>query len=215
MPLSNTCNTMQDSWVRSTSPSKRQKKALPPPPPKSAPPPITLEVRKRSPQDRLGVRFLADGGSGGGAIIDSVEPYGPAWRAKLRPGDTLMCVISGGKEVATDTGYRAAEVLRPLSGVFGVRVRRPRMSKPDAAAVRLQAASVGYQVRLGFGDAKRASLLIQTYFRRFSAMLLSEERHLALRYIQCIGREHIERQRRRTGSRRPSIRAPAQLLELE
>ena len=174
-------------------------------------------TRSRTPLVASGSRWLESRprGSGGGAIIDSVEPYGPAWRAKLRPGDTLMCVISGGKEVATDTGYRAAEVLRPLSGVFGVRVRRPRMSKPDAAAVRLQAASVGYQVRLGFGDAKRASLLIQTYFRRFSAMLLSEERHLALRYIQCIGREHIERQRRRTGSRRPSIRAPARLLELE
>ena len=89
------------------------------------------------------------------------------------------------------------------------------MSRADAAAIRLQAASVGYQVRLGFGDAKRASLLIQTCFRRYAAQLLMEEHQLALRYIQCIAREQIERQRRRSGARRPSIRAPPQLLELE
>jgi len=220
LPLSSraTCATMHNTWPNTwpqrPSPSKRQKLPLPPkapalPPPPKAPPPLYIELRKYSTRERLGVRFLAEGDKGG-AVIESVEPYGLAWRAKLRPGDVVTTIVHGDKEMQTGSGHRAAEVLRPLQGVIGLRMLRERMSRADVAACRLQAAFIGHQVRLGFDDARRASLKIQTHFRRWEAQLYVHECLLAVRYIQDLARDYLEH-RRATGGARSSIRAPATL----
>ena len=210
---------MQNTYQRSTSPTKKQRlreppsfgARAPPPPPPMRTPILTLELRKSSSKNRLGVRFLADS-TGGGAVVESIEPYGLAWRSKLRPGDVLVSVSNASVDYDTPCGYRAAEVLRPLSGIITAKVMRKRVGKAEAAALRIQAAAVGHAVRLGYGDARCAALCIQTHFRRWSACFRVCEAMLAIRHIQEQARVLIARQRSARRSRKPSdgsIRAPA------
>merc|ERR1712216_434515 len=133
LPLSTTCSNVQHTWLQRPTSPKRQKKepppppkAAPPPPPK-APPPLHIKLKKTSVSERLGVRFLAEQAGSAGAVVDSVEPYGPAWRAKLRAGDTVTHISASGRETEIDSGFRAAEVLRVLQGSFVLRVRRDRI----------------------------------------------------------------------------------------
>ena len=203
---------MQKTYQRSISPSKKQKL---PPPPTAKPRTLTIELHKKSSKQRLGVRFHADSNQVG-AVIESVDAYGPAWLAKLRPGDVLLSIVNNGLDYATPSGYRAAEVLRPLSGSITARVVRKRVGVAEAAALRIQAAAVGHAVRLGYCDAKCAALCIQTHFRRWLAVECVLEALLALRHIQGEARELIHRQRQRRSSPQPSrssIRRPACLDE--
>jgi len=180
---------------------------------------LLINIRKQSSMQRLGVRFLADG-DGRGAVVASVDPFGPAWLAKFRPGDVLVSVLNNGAEHGTPSGFKAAEVLRPLKGIIQARVVRKRKSKTEAAALRIQAAAIGHAVRLGYGDARGAALMVQTHFRRWLACMRVCEALLAVRHIQDRARELIARQQQCRRSSRPSllrrsIRAPASLELLE
>ncbi len=165
-------------------PSRRFNQPLPPPPPAStgkklSPPPrgtaarpsatIDLWVPLHKPRGApLGVRFDA---SGDGAVIETVEVDGRAWRARLRPGDTVVSlrVLQTGSERALASGYDAAQALRPAEGRLVLHVRRHRPTPADAAASAIQAGWAGWAVRRELREAARlaaAATRIQSHWRR-------------------------------------------------
>lgn len=60
--------------------------------------------------------------NGGEIVVDRVQPRGPASRAGLRPGDTLLFV--GSYPVESTKGYKALAHLIGIGKPIGVRVRR-------------------------------------------------------------------------------------------
>ena len=205
-----------------SSPSRR--------PPAPRPPPTHfVELAKASAKDRVGVRFLAEG-KDGAAVVDAVDAYGPAWLAKLRRGDAVTAIIYDGQEHATESGYRAAELLRPMTGKLRLRVRRPRASRQETAAQTIQAAWVGCTVRTALWEARNAALVVQREWRRFAAEVTVGESLLAARAIQYYARLFVARRREQADqallrtvstlfearpvgvwTASPSIRAPASL----
>ena len=216
LPLANRPIFRNSEPIRKVQKSCHSPMASPPPPPKAAampppPPPVHfVSITKVSEKARVGVRFRAEGRDGG-AVVDAIDPYSLAWRAKLRRGDIILGIIYDGEEHATDSGYRAAELLRPMEGKLRMRVRRARLGPEERAAQRIQSFFHMLVIRSAFHEMRRSAVAIQTQFRRFAAEWLVCEARAAARAIQTYARGYVARRRRRHGHGcfRRQIRAPA------
>ena len=218
-------------------------KPLPPPPPSQpATPTVTLvEIHKRHGQ-ALGVRFDAEDGEEG-AAVQSVQPYGLAWREGLSWGDCIVSVrvVASGEEHLLCNGSDAAKVLRPADGLLELRVRRRRRTAEDHAAERIQAAVLGLFARDTIRERHAASTAIAAHWRRWCAIMDRRalaldrqedravaclqgawrthirrwERKLALEFIQQHARAFVAllRAGRRARKRRPSIRRAPELVD--
>ena len=120
----------------------------------------------------LGVRFYADASAHDGAVIEAVEPDGVAWRMRLRAGDAVRAVrvLNTGVVHTLRSGYDAARVLRPASGVLLLRVDPRPWTAADGAAARLQAAWLGRTERAAQRARRAAAVVVQAHWRRCEAM---------------------------------------------
>jgi len=160
---------------------------LPPPPPPLPPPPRlppSTTIRLHKPRGAtLGVRFYssrrseAPGEGEAGAEVQSVEPYGLAWRSGLAWGDVITGVrvhSSRAKQellaaVDITSGYDAAKALRPAIGYLELSVRKRLQNDRDRAAVCLQAACLGMLTRAAAHNASNAATHIAGAWRRWCA----------------------------------------------
>jgi len=219
-----------------TTPVVQPKLLAPPPPPMTKV--TTIELVKRR-GDALGVRFLCDAGSGG-AELESVEPFGLAWRYGLRWGDVVagVFVVSTGKDHDLKSGAHAARILRPATGEMEFRVLRRRRTNRDRAASLIQARVLGVFARDTIRLRSHAATAISAHFRRWCAVMDARalrldkteddaailvqyawrrymrrwEQRLAVEYIQQIARSFVASLRcGQRARKRRCIRAPPAL----
>jgi len=210
---------------------------LPPPPRRTE---IVQLFKQRG--QALGVRFHASTGVDG-AELQSVEPYGLAWRHRLRWGDTISTVrvmAIGNKEVELTNGEDAAKALRPAYGRIKLSVRRRALSPEDRAAAIVQAHVLGIFCRDTLRMQHECATVIASSWRRWCAIMDARalrldavedcaaaaiqgmwrlrirrwERRLALEYLQEHARAFVAKLRAGERARkRRCIRAPPQLVD--
>lgn len=185
----------------------------------------------------LGVRFLADSVCDDGAVVDSVEPFGVAWRHGLKWGDVICSVriVASGKEFELTCGEDAAKALRPAHGYIELTIRKRTIKREDHAASLIQAHVLGYFNRDTMGLRGRSATVISSHWRRWCAIMDARalradaqedyaaeaiqgawrwrirrwERRLALEYLQETARAFVGKLRSGQRARkRRCIRAP-------
>ena len=189
----------------------------------------------------LGIRFHMEPGDGG-AEVESVEPYGLAWRLGLKWGDviSLVRIVATNTEHPVKDGQDAASALRPAVGRIELRVLPRACSARHVAAACIQSHVLGGFVRDTLRLRASAATHIQASWRRWCAVMdaralrLDAEEDRAAELIQGSWRRHIRQWERqlaveylqehcrkfvaalRTGHRarkRQRIRAPPVLLD--
>lgn len=203
---------------------------LPPPPKRSE----VVRIFKRR-REALGVRFHADDGDGG-AQLESVEPYGLAWRHGLKWGDTISAVrtLNNGRESKLTCGEDAARALRPAYGQLELIVRPRFASSEDRSASLIQSVILGVFCRDTLRVRAASATVISAHWRRWCAIMdlralqLDAEEDRAVAAIQGAWRTRIRRWERKLAldflqhharnfigraRKRRCIRAPPMLLD--
>ncbi len=223
-----------DNYATKPEPDAR----TPPPPPRRRSEVLPLTKRRGV---ALGVRFHASPGDDG-AELQSVEPYGTAWRHGLKWGDVIsqVRIVASGREWQLSSGEDAAKALRPASGRLELTIRRRAITPEDRAATRIQSRVLGVFCRDTMRMQHACATAIAASWRRWCAVMDARalrldatedraveaiqgawrtrirrwERRLALEYLQEHARAFVAKLR--TGQRarkRRCIRAPPTLFD--